>query len=144
MRPRILIPLFVLVLACVSPHAFAGGSGNGHGAHVHIHQHGGMVHEHIHADHDQDDVPAPASPLCPGSEDEGHHHCCGDHSHYPEKVGDALNNRNEDMPTFSMGIVSSLPDFFRFPTREILLRWAPLHQRPPDHLRALRTCVMLN
>jgi hypothetical protein len=59
-------------------------------------------------------------------------------------VFDGLKTRDRDLPTFSAGIVSALPDFFRVPPCGLLLRWAPLRQRPPDYLRALRTCVMLN
>lgn len=141
MRLRNIIPFLMLVLACMSPSARAGGLHDGHGAHAHIHTHGSSAHLHSHSESHRNHERSHCDFVC---DDDTHPDCCEHHHHHPEQVGDGLSTRNRDLPTFTAGIVSALPDLFRIPSRELLLRWAPLRQRPPDYLSALRTCVMLN
>ncbi len=141
MRLRNIIPFLLLVLACTSPAARAGGTHDGHGVHAHIHSHGASTHLHTHTEKHNDHEHSPCEFVC---DDGTHPDCCEHHHHHPEQVGEGLNTRNRDLPTFTAGIVSALPDFFRLASCEALLRWAPLRQRPPDYLRAFRTCVMLN
>ena len=141
MRPRILIPFMMLVLVCVSTSTRAAGARAGNGTHAHIHKHGNSAHLHTHTESHEEHERESFGYAC---DDEAHNHCCGDHDHNPDRIVDGLNTRSRDLPTFGAGIVSTIPDTLRLPIREPLLRWAPLHQRPPDYLRALRTCVMLN
>ena len=77
-------------------------------------------------------------------DDEAHEDCCGDHDHLPEQFRDVYNARERELPTYAAGMVAPLANLFNASTPTSLLRWAPLRQRPPDYLRALRTCVMLN
>ena len=141
MHTRALIPLIMLVLACVSTVTRAGWTQECTGTPAHIHQHGGSAHLHTHTESHNEHEHNPCDHAC---DDETHTDCCGHHDHHPEQLNTGLSPRERDLPTFAAGIVPSVSDSFRLPPREHLLRWAPLRQRPPDYLEALRTCVMLN
>jgi hypothetical protein len=144
MRLRAFIPLLLVLISCLSSTASAGGTCHGQGAHVHIHLHGGSVHEHAHRDHSQNEPHAPTLPCSDEDESDHHHHCCRDHEHHRDLIGSVSISRARDLPTFCIGIISKPSDAFLLPTCEVQLRWAPLRERPPDFLAALRTCVMLN
>ncbi len=141
MYPRILIPVLWLAIACLSSVAYAGGTHTNKGTHVHMHKHGGTTHLHTHSESHKEHERRSCDYAC---EDEAHEDCCGDHDHLPEQFRDAYNARERELPTCSGGMIAPLTYLSTASTPISLLRWAPLRQRPPDYLRALRTCVMLN
>lgn len=128
MRARILIPLMVLVLACVSSTSHAAGSHASYGAHAHMHKHGGSAHLHTHSESHEDHERESCDYAC---DDEAHEDCCGDHDHLPEQFHDAYNARERELPTYAMGTLAPLANLSRASIPASLLRWAPLRQRPP-------------
>lgn len=143
MIPRFLIPALLLVLCCASSVAFGGGSGSGRGVHVHVH--GGAAHEHTHGGHETSSSSCEDS-VCSEASDGCHLHCCcGDHEHHhPEGFGEGITSRSDDLPVCDPAIGGVLAGSMTAPRGAIGLRWAPLMERPPDYLKELRTCVMLN
>ncbi len=140
MRPKILIPLLLVVLSCITPAARAGESCDAHSPHIHAHGHSAHLHTptHAHARHDHDET---HQQMC---SDDTHEDCCAHHHHDQELTLNALPLRSPELQPATAPIVSSIPEFALHPVCATTHRWAPLHQRPPDHLHPMRTCVMLN
>lgn len=116
--------------------------------HFHAHSHAGHTHVHAHRHHEcvrvESERTEPDSASSVPCEDD-HHGCCGlCCEHAPEHFAIQFPDRSRDHESLSLlAVVSERSALRRLPSANLRRVIPPPRDGPPDHVRHLRTVVLL-